>query len=189
MPLSAMFLEASIQCPRCSQPMPLNGATESVLCAKCQSPMPTPPEFWKDALGDELVEIASFDEKEGRNSTSMGKYGTMQLKYGRLHPRCAKCKADFDDDALVRAASKGKIHCGQCGVATAVRAAPAWLSAIFPAVMLLAGETVATTRAASAGSATLAGAPRVILILSMIPAGFTLWSAFARGVRPAVLIN
>ena len=34
-----------------------------------------------------------------------------------------------------------------------------------------------------------AGAPRVILILSMIPAGFTLWSAFARGVRPAVLIN
>ena len=35
----------------------------------------------------------------------------------------------------------------------------------------------------------LAGAPRVILILSMIPAGFTLWSAFARGVRPAVLIN
>ena len=35
----------------------------------------------------------------------------------------------------------------------------------------------------------LAGAPRAILILSMIPAGFTLWSAFARGVRPAVLIN
>ncbi|HEY5434108.1 MAG TPA: hypothetical protein VIK13_02640 [Candidatus Limnocylindrales bacterium] len=35
----------------------------------------------------------------------------------------------------------------------------------------------------------LAGAPRVILILSMIPAGITLWSAFARGVRPAVLIN
>ena len=34
-----------------------------------------------------------------------------------------------------------------------------------------------------------AGAPRVILILSMIPAGFTLWSAFARGVRPAVLVN
>src|SRR5664279_3380418 len=35
----------------------------------------------------------------------------------------------------------------------------------------------------------LAGAPQVILILSMIPAGFTLWSAFARGMRPARLIN
>jgi hypothetical protein len=35
----------------------------------------------------------------------------------------------------------------------------------------------------------LAGAPRVILILSMIPVALTLRSAFARGVRPAVLVN
>jgi hypothetical protein len=35
----------------------------------------------------------------------------------------------------------------------------------------------------------LAGAPRAILILSMIPVALTLRSAFARGVRPAVLIN
>ncbi len=35
----------------------------------------------------------------------------------------------------------------------------------------------------------LAGAPRVILILSMIPVGLTLRSAFARGMRPARLIN
>lgn len=130
--------------------MPLNGATESVLCSKCQSPMPTSPEFWKDVIGDELLEIASFDEKEGRTSTKMmAKYGTMQMTYGRLHPRCPKCKADFDDDALVRAASKGKIHCGQCGVATAVRAPPPWLAALFPSVALLAAETVATTSAAA----------------------------------------
>src|SRR5664280_1481335 len=35
----------------------------------------------------------------------------------------------------------------------------------------------------------LAGAPRTILILSMIPVALTLRSAFARGMRPARLIN
>ena len=35
----------------------------------------------------------------------------------------------------------------------------------------------------------LAGAPRAILILSMIPVALTLRSAFARGMRPARLIN
>jgi hypothetical protein len=34
-----------------------------------------------------------------------------------------------------------------------------------------------------------AGAPRAILILSMIPVALTLRSAFARGMRPARLIN
>jgi hypothetical protein len=35
----------------------------------------------------------------------------------------------------------------------------------------------------------LAGAPRAILILSMIPVALTLRSAFERGMRPARLIN
>jgi hypothetical protein len=35
----------------------------------------------------------------------------------------------------------------------------------------------------------LAGAPRAILILSMIPVALTLRSAFARGMRPARLLN
>jgi hypothetical protein len=35
----------------------------------------------------------------------------------------------------------------------------------------------------------LAGAPRVILILSLIPVGLTVRSAFARGMRPARLMN
>ena len=35
----------------------------------------------------------------------------------------------------------------------------------------------------------LAGAPRAILILSMIPVALTLRSAFERGLRPASLIN
>jgi hypothetical protein len=35
----------------------------------------------------------------------------------------------------------------------------------------------------------LAGAPRAILILSMIPVALTVRSAFARGMRPARLLN
>ena len=35
----------------------------------------------------------------------------------------------------------------------------------------------------------LAGAPRAILVLSMIPVALTLRSAFARGMRPARLLN
>ena len=35
----------------------------------------------------------------------------------------------------------------------------------------------------------LAGAPRALLILSMIPVALTLRSAFARGMRPARLLN
>ena len=35
----------------------------------------------------------------------------------------------------------------------------------------------------------LAGAPRAILILSMIPVALTLRAAFARGMRPARLLN
>ncbi len=39
------------------------------------------------------------------------------------------------------------------------------------------------------GGLLLAGAPRPIVILSMIPVGLTLRSAMARGVRPGRLVN
>ncbi len=145
--MPALFIQAATKCPRCGQPLPLNGASESVLCGTCQSVLPTPPELWRDLLSSQLTEVTGMKETEGRNSTIMGGNGTFTLTYGRLTPRCAKCKSPFDDAALKNAAPSGRLTCA-CGTSTSVRVAPPWLREMQPLATMIVGETLAVTHAA-----------------------------------------
>ncbi|MEO6420630.1 MAG: hypothetical protein ABIP39_14550 [Polyangiaceae bacterium] len=146
--MPALFIQVATKCPRCGQPLPLNGASESVLCGTCQSVLPTPPQLWRDLLASQLAEATGMKETEGRDSTLMlGGSGTFTIKYGRLTPRCAKCKTKFDDAALKGALPSGRITC-TCGTQTSVRQAPPWLRELQPLASMVVGETLAVTSAA-----------------------------------------
>lgn len=92
-----------------------------------------------------------MNETEGRNSTILnGASGlTFTLKYGRLSPRCEKCKTKFDQAALHAAVPSGRFACPQCGTPVAVRVAPAWLQELQPLATLIVGETLAVAHATS----------------------------------------
>lgn len=142
-----MYVEASTSCPRCRQPIPLNGASDSVLCGSCQTPMETSPSFWQSILADEMPTITQLPEKEGRTSTVMMGDRTVQLKYGRLAARCASCKKPFDPARFAPASEKGKLFCGGCGTSATVRRAPSWLTDMQPLATFVVGEALAATSA------------------------------------------
>src|SRR5690606_38199450 len=62
---ASLAISASTACTSCKQPLPLNGATESVLCDACRTPVATSPELWKDVLAEALDEVAALSDGEG----------------------------------------------------------------------------------------------------------------------------
>jgi DNA-directed RNA polymerase subunit RPC12/RpoP len=143
-----LYLEVSTACPRCQQPIVLNGASESVLCSTCQTPMPTPPDLWQNIIADELGEVTGFQEKEGRTSTKLMGAANVSMKYGRLAARCAPCKTTFPDDAFAAASLSGQLRCASCSAPTRIRRVPDWLAAIQPLATWIVGETLPAVAAA-----------------------------------------
>ncbi len=156
MPLTSVMYELSTDCPKCRNPVPLNGATESVLCASCQAPLATPPELWQTVLGEATGEALAMEEGNGRNTTMMlGKLGlTVKGTYGRLGARCEPdCKEPYppDDLAAKLKAGGGELFCGACGKKSTVRPAPDWFAReVHPAAVGLVSESHAADRATAA---------------------------------------
>lgn len=150
MSLASVTFELAGECPKCKQPLPINGAAESVHCSSCQHTVPTPPEFWTSTLGEATGEALGFEEQEGRNSTIMGRFGTIKLTYGKLGARCEPdCKTPIPPEALEEKlkAGGGSLFCGACGKESRVRPAPAWFKAVHPAIVGLAAESHASDSA------------------------------------------
>lgn len=134
----SVFLEASVVCPRCQQPIHLNGAAESVLCDKCQHVLPLAPEAWASLISDKISEAAQLEDGNGLQSTELGGMNAT-FKYGRLPARCEKCKTAFPITNVSQLG--GQIFCPGCGQRTAGRPAPAWMKAVHPAIVGLVGES------------------------------------------------
>ena len=153
MSLASVMYELSIGCPSCKQPLPINGATESVLCARCHTTVETPPELFRTALGEPTATAIGYAEGEGRNSTILGQW-RVQLTYGRLKARCEPdCKEPFPEDALRErlAAGGGELFCGACGKGATVRPPPPWFrEATHPLVIGVFGETAGAERVEAA---------------------------------------
>jgi hypothetical protein len=147
----SVALELPWRCPRCQQPLPLNGATVSVLCDACRTVVDTPPAFWREVVGEAVGYARRFADGATQTMTVMGKWGAFSLHYGRLPPRCT-CAAAFVMDDVVRAAQTGApLGCGACGATFPTRPAPDWLKeAVHAGLVAVAGERLVSERAQAA---------------------------------------
>lgn len=150
MPLASVMYAFSADCPKCRQPVPLNGASEAVLCGSCQTPMQTPPELWRTILGEATGVSLGMAEGDGQNTTMMLSNWAITVKgtYGRLGARCEPdCKTPHPSEALEELLAKGggDLHCGACGKKASVRPAPSWFrEMVHPTAVGLVAESMAT---------------------------------------------
>jgi hypothetical protein len=140
MGILSISLTASTRCPKCKQPLHLNGASESVLCDACRTPMATPPAFWKSLLEDTEDEAVDLQVGERRSSTIIltGRGLTVELEYQRLAPCCGEeCNTPYSPaqiEAALAAPQGGELTCSQCRKTARARPAPAWLGTVYEGV-------------------------------------------------------
>jgi hypothetical protein len=137
--LRYVLIECGVKCPKCDNPVPLNGPWESAHCDHCQADFDVPRDYWTDIFKDILGEIkeGELGEGEGRNSTIWGTFNTT-LMYGNQIPYCLGCGTDFPEASLKPDA--GTLACAKCGETVETALPPAWLAEFRP--RLLVGASV-----------------------------------------------
>lgn len=138
-----VHFEVSWQCPSCKQPLLVNGVTESMHCGACQSVVATPPDFWRDILGDALGYALDWEDGQTTTMTVMNQWGSLSVFYGRSAARCpSPCDAVVSPAELEAALQSGSsCTCTTCGEGVPVRRAPEWFrQALDARVVGLAGE-------------------------------------------------
>jgi DNA-directed RNA polymerase subunit RPC12/RpoP len=134
--------EWSINCPKCDSPVMLNGPLQTALCDKCQSDISIPTDYWKDLLPDIMEEVKNeLKEGEGSNSNIFGTFKTTLL-YGKLQPRCEKCKTPIPMKEKVTESSK--YTCTECKSIIPLSPSPPWFKKILPAIQLLVNAELET---------------------------------------------
>jgi len=132
-------LELGIRCPKCDNPVPLNGPWQEVHCDHCQADVEVPNDFWESILNDALREVKyELQEGEGQNSTIFGHFNVMFM-YGRLHARCERCKTQIDVAADIR--EPYVFQCPKCGCETPVGPVPSWFVEQVPAARAIINAT------------------------------------------------
>ena len=136
-----VLIECGVKCPKCDNPVPLNGPWETAHCDHCQADFDVPHDYWTDIFKDVLEEIKSGEMKEGegRSSTIWGTFNTT-LMYGNQIPFCQKCKTNFSEASLSPGA--GTLKCAKCGETVETAPPPAWLKA--PRAKLLVNASLGT---------------------------------------------
>lgn len=99
----------------------LNGPLLKVHCNTCQSEIDLSEDLWGSIVSSVLEDFSEFAEGEGRNSTIFTGGFQLEILYGRLKPRCPKCKTDFPEP-LVAPETK----CPKCDYKATVADAPDW---------------------------------------------------------------
>ena len=133
------IIECSIKCPKCDNPMPLNGPLEVAHCDQCQSSIDIPNEFWTDILGELFDELRKgAEDGEGNKSTIFGMFNASLLT-ACFAPYCYECKTNFEANEAV--AEPYKHTCVKCGNVIDVRPGPDWLNEAFaPGTILIAAD-------------------------------------------------
>ena len=124
------IVECSIKCPKCDNPMPLNGPIETAHCEHCLSDTEIPNEYWTDILRELFDELRKgMEEGTGSGSTIFGMFNT-SLVTARFDPYCYECKTGFEVDETV--SKPYKHNCEKCRNVIEVRPGPDWLNEAFP---------------------------------------------------------
>ena len=145
-------IRMSTTCPKCSQPLPINGVVDSILCSQCAHAVQAAPEFWQTFLQDQIPHGAGLPEgEEHRLEIRSSKYSlTVFVTAARGFPRCANqaCGQPYPEEiADVAAAGGSSVACPACGERSSIRAAPAWFGDVHAAAKILMHEQAATATA------------------------------------------
>jgi hypothetical protein len=137
-----VLIEIGVKCPKCDNPVPLNGPWETAHCNHCQADFDVPHEYWIDIFKDILDDEKSGELKagEGSNSTIWGTFNTT-LMYGNQIPYCLNCGTDFPEAAFKPDA--GTLTCAKCGETVETAPPPAWFSSLNPRLLVGGSLSVA----------------------------------------------
>lgn len=129
------MIEIGISCPKCDNPVPLNGPLEVAHCEHCQSDIDIPHDYWTDIFTDIEEDVRNeFEEGEGSSSSIWGTFNSTLL-YGRLKPYCYQCKTDFE--VKENLTEPYKHTCVECGNIIEVAPPPKWLNSEYPTIKVL----------------------------------------------------
>lgn len=134
-------VELGIHCPKCDNPVPLNGPWQTAHCDRCQADIDVVHEFWGSILNDALQEVKyELQEGQGRNSTIFGHFHVV-FTYGRLPAQCAQCLTPIEVPESLT--GPYVFNCPTCHAETPVIPAPSWLKKHVPAARAIVNATAA----------------------------------------------
>jgi hypothetical protein len=144
MALISVGLTFTAECPFCSNPLPVNQASEETLCSRCSQVAPTTADLWEYLVAKRLTEASAM--KPETDSWAKGinaAIGSFRLTFGNLAPRCGGCGIFLSLKSLFERATGGdtKFSCSECGAISSVRVPPPWFGKVSPFAILLVGET------------------------------------------------
>ncbi len=113
------MLKIEIKCPKCSQPLFINGPFRKLKCSFCTSAIDLDIKFWKGILKD------SFSGGYSVLGYSFGFKG-LDFVAGERRPRCTECgkKLQLNDVPTV---SRGTVTCQSCNFENTTFPAPEWM--------------------------------------------------------------
>lgn len=142
--MKSIFLEFSITCSHCDQPLPVNRVAESILCPHCQASTETPVYLWQTLAAPCLLEAANMkpDSDSWANGIMAG-VGTYRSSFGQHAPQCRECNGTWDIGDLLKIVDEGgtMFTCKECGTIKSVRKPPRWFEKVLPFARLLVDET------------------------------------------------
>jgi hypothetical protein len=156
-------IELKTACKHCSSPLMLNAFTEEFLCRSCNKINSFPLDTWRRLLRDALKTAPALESGEGHPSTvMMGEY-SCKLRYGRLEPRCEKCRESIDTSAMEAYGDQKIIKCAKCGHEIFVRKPSELVRGCFPSVRYLVGEDESLMSQSTSGAALPAAVKPVLM--------------------------
>jgi predicted RNA-binding Zn-ribbon protein involved in translation (DUF1610 family) len=127
--------EASLECPSCGAPVPVEGLVESAECPSCGNEIDLGAAFWADMLEDDGEELREMEPNEASRSQIMSSVN-VGMMYGRLDPYCPSCK---DRVEVEEVPESGRVACPACGTEVEVEGAPPWVSEALDGADLVVG--------------------------------------------------
>ncbi len=115
------MVECRTSCPRCANPMLINGPVKKILCRYCQSEIILP-----EGLIYNLVEsfFERKDKKGWRNFSLMTKGYALTISINNEYPVCGRCRQQFPVLEMDPDNIPSEITCAGCNEATPVHRAP-----------------------------------------------------------------
>jgi len=128
--LRYVWVEIQAECPKCGDPVPVNGLQTNVVCDNCNHEFPVSTETWLTLLShpDNAYNELAYGEQ---STASM--WGTVtKVTYGLMsQPTCPTCHAALPPDHT-QVGTQGSISCPSCGATIPTFPAPDWLTAMLP---------------------------------------------------------
>lgn len=134
-------VEFSMACPRCDNPVPVDGPVATAHCVHCQHDLEISEEYWAEHLEDACTNMQDTPHGQGSGSMMFGT-NTGNLTLSRFDLYCDNCKTNFEDPWKLLPGSE--YTCRECGSRWPVSAPPPWLSAAVPRIRLLVNALVET---------------------------------------------